>query len=198
MINNYVNHLWSYQCFNTNNFNCFVVCSRKINTVQYSSESTIIEELITIDNTVLLITCYTSESPPMIVTYIIPLCLESPRSSAASIFQSNIAETSDAIGKEGTISRIANEFFGKALIAREFIADLDSIGGRSAADKGRKLVYNLYDTLNSRDDSDNVLTITCDILIKQQDSRLKKLGNKMKKELNDATSRIENIPEIQK
>ena len=47
--------------------------------------------------------------------------------------------------------------------------------------------YNLYDTLSSRDDSDNVLTIICDILIKQQDNRLKKLGNKMKKELNEAT-----------
>ena len=57
----------------------------------------------------------------------------------------------------------------------------------SAAGKGRKLAYNLYDTLSSRDDSDNVLTIICDILIKQQDNRLKKLGNIMKKELNEAT-----------
>ena len=135
-----------------------------------------------LDNSVLpLPICY----PPVIVTYVIPICLESPRSPATSMSQSNIAETSEAIGKEGTISRIANELFGKALITRDFIADLDSTGGISAAGKGRKLAYNLYDTLSSRDDSDNVLTIICDILTKQQDNRLKKLGNEMKKELND-------------
>ena len=127
--------------------------------------------------------CYTS----VIVTYIIPICLESPRSPAASIFRRNIAETSEAIGKEGTIGRIASELFGKELITRQFIADLDSTGGTSAAGKGSKLAYNLFDTLSSRDDSDKVLTTICDILIKQQDNRLKKLGIKMKKELNEAT-----------
>ena len=64
----------------------------------------------------------------------------------------------------------------------------------SAADKGRKLAHNLYDTLSSRDDSDNVLTIICDILIKQQDNRLKKLGNTMKKELNEATGSKQRFP----
>lgn len=138
--------------------------------------------------------CYTSVYPPVIVAYVIPICLESPGSPAASIFQSNIAETSEAIGKEGTIGRIASELFGKALITRQFIADLDSIGGISAAGKGRKLAYNLYDTLSSRDDSDKVLTIICDILIKQQDNRLKKLGNTMKKELNEATGSKQRFP----
>ena len=110
-------------------------------------------------------------------TYLIAL-KEEPNPS--KIFRANMADVSEAI--ESSLERIADRLFSETLIGQDILQSttIDSV---PKYQKARRIVHELYSQLQTHNEPKQYLTQICNVLLKQDNQRLKDIANSIKDKL---------------
>ena len=101
---------------------------------------------------------------------------------ASKIFCENIATLSSIIGSgTGTIfDRVSDEFLSAELISQSILDDIATFRSYSNYQKSSQLIRELHRKMQRIGTPYDFLIIVCDILIKQEDEQLRKIGQDMK------------------
>ena len=99
---------------------------------------------------------------------------------ASEIFRVEIDSLSTALGGSTSLFiRIINKFFSAGFISQSSFDDITS-KNCSNYQKSSELVHELHGKIKRTDKPNDVLVAVCDILIKQEDEQLNRIGQKMK------------------
>ena len=96
------------------------------------------------------------------------------------IFRSQMADLIEAI--EPSLDRVTDRLFSERLINEDVLKSTDVVGV-SNYQKARKLVHVLYNKLQTHSYSEQCFINICDVMLKQDDQRLKDIAGKMKTKL---------------
>ena len=99
--------------------------------------------------------------------------------SPSDVFRKHMAKLSDALGTSTNFNRAVDEFFSEELIPLPLVDDVRSTN-ISAYDKGSKVALELYKQIQSSERPGDVLTVICDVLTRQEDPRIRKIGQSMR------------------
>ena len=101
---------------------------------------------------------------------------------ASKIFCKNIATLSSIIGSgTGTIfDRVSDEFLSAELISQSILDDIVTVPSYSNYQRSSRLVRELHRRMQRTEAPYDTLITVCDILIRQEDKQLKKIGQDMK------------------
>ena len=102
--------------------------------------------------------------------------------ASSEIFRAEIFSLSSALGIGFTsiLDRIVDEFFSVKFISQSTLDDINASKNSPNYKKSRHLVHELHKKIQHSDKPNDVLIAVCDILIKQEDEQLKRIGQKMK------------------
>ena len=98
----------------------------------------------------------------------------------SQIFRANIADISEAI--ESNLERIADRLFSETLVGHDILQSttIDSI---PKYQKARKIVHEIYSQLQAHSEPKQYLIQICNVLLKQDNQRLKDIANSIKDKL---------------
>ena len=100
--------------------------------------------------------------------------------SSSEIFQSHSADLITSIASD--LERITDRLFAENIIGQS-IVQFTTVGSEINYSKARKVVYELYSQLQAHSEPKQYLTKICDVLLKQDDQRLKDIANTIKAKL---------------
>ena len=97
--------------------------------------------------------------------------------SPSEIFRTHIADLSKPVAS--SLEDIADRLFSERLIGQDLLQSTTT-EGVSKDQKARKVVHELFNILQVHRDPEQYLTKICDVLLKQDDQRLKDIANSIK------------------
>ena len=95
----------------------------------------------------------------------------------AEIFRSQMADLIEAI--ESSVDRVTDRLFSERLINKDVLKST-AVVGVSNYQNARKLVHVLYSQLQDQSYPEQCFIKICDVMLKQDDRRLKDIASKMK------------------
>ena len=98
-------------------------------------------------------------------------------SDPSEIFRTHIADISDAFATN--LDQVTNSLFAKKLIVHQVYQNILTTEGVSSYRKASRLVDELYNQLKAHSEPKLNLSAICDVMLKQDDQRLKKIANQM-------------------
>ena len=101
-------------------------------------------------------------------------------SGPSEIFRNHISDLSKRFAS--CLYEITDSLFSERLIGQSILESMTT-EGRSNYQKASKVVHELYSQLQSHRDPEQYLCKICDVLLRQDDQRLKDIANNIKTKL---------------